>query len=170
MTTELGTTIASCSCGSVQIDVIGTPITRVVCYCDDCQEGSRQVASLPQAPNPLGSDGGTDYVLYRKDRVRCTRGDHLLKPNKIREKSATRRYVATCCNTAMYMAFDDARHWTPVYAARFNKMPMPVAMRICTKFAPREADLPNDAPIYRSYPFKFMARLVAAWIPMLFRR
>lgn len=170
MATELSNAIASCLCGSVQVEVMGTPIMRVVCYCDDCQEGSRQVAALPRAPNPLGSDGGTDYVLYRKDRVRCTQGEHLLRAHKIKEKSATSRYVATCCNAVVYMSFDDARHWIPVYAARFQRTVGPVAMRICAKFAPRSADIPRDSSIYQGYPLKFMARLVAAWIPMLLRR
>jgi hypothetical protein len=37
---------ASCSCGSVELEAIGAPITSVVCYCDDCQEGSRQIEAF----------------------------------------------------------------------------------------------------------------------------
>ena len=33
----------SCSCGSVELEAIGAPIVSVVCYCDDCQEGSSQI-------------------------------------------------------------------------------------------------------------------------------
>ena len=34
---------AACACGRVELKAIGAPITSVVCYCDDCQEGSRQI-------------------------------------------------------------------------------------------------------------------------------
>jgi len=60
---------ASCSCGSVELEAVGAPIASVVCYCDDCQEGSRQIEALPNARPVQDPDGGTAYVLYRKDRV-----------------------------------------------------------------------------------------------------
>ena len=161
---------ASCSCGSVELEAIGAPITSVVCYCDDCQEGSRQIEALPNARAVRDPDGGTAYVLYRKDRVQCSRGSHLLQRHKIKEKSATNRLFATCCNSAMFMAFDDARHWVPVYRARLQGDVTSLQMRICTKFAPEKSDISSDVPSYPGYPLKFMAKLVAAWIPMLFRR
>lgn len=170
MAAKLSEEVASCMCGNVQMQTTGTPITRVVCYCDDCQAGSSQIAKLPRAPSPIGTDGGTDYVLFRKDRVRCIKGEPLLRPNKLKESSATNRYVASCCNTFMYMSFDDARHWVPVWAARFRTPPAPVSMRICANFSPRPEAIPTDAPIHQSYPLTFMAKLVAAWIPMLLRR
>src|SRR5271169_6359149 len=102
---------ASCSCGSVELEAIGTPITSAVCYCDDCQEGSRQIEALPNAPPVRDTDGGTAYILYRKDRVKCSRGAELLKRHKIREKSATNRVVAACCNSPMMLNFDDSKWW-----------------------------------------------------------
>src|SRR5260370_34280610 len=99
---------ASCACGSVAFEAIGAPITSVVCYCDDCQEGSRQIEALPNARPVRDPDGGTAYSVYRKDRVKCSRGALLLKSHKIREKSATNRVIATCCNSAMFLNFDDA--------------------------------------------------------------
>jgi len=41
--------IATCICGSVEIEVVGTPIASVVCYCNDCQEGARNIEALPGA-------------------------------------------------------------------------------------------------------------------------
>jgi len=96
-----GMRTARCSCGSVEIEAFGTPITSVVCYCDTCQKGSRQIEALTNAVPILGPDGGTAYILYRKDRIKYSKGAELLKGYKIEEKSTTSRVVATCCNSAM---------------------------------------------------------------------
>lgn len=160
---------ASCSSGSVELEAIGAPVASVVCYCDDCQEGYRQIEALPNAGAVRDPDGGTSYVLYRKDRVQCSRGSHLLQRHKIKEKSATHRQFATCCNSAMFMAFDDARHWIPVYRAQLQGDVSALQMRICTKFAPGRSHISNDVPSCPSYPLKYMEKLVAAWISMLFR-
>ncbi len=159
-----------CSCGSVEIEVIGAPITSVVCYCDDCQQGSRQIEALPRAGSVQDPDGGTAYVVYRKDRIKCSRGAELLMSHKIREKSATNRVIATCCNSAMLINFDDGKHWVDVYRSRMQGNIPPLQMRICTKFKPENSDVPSDVPSYPGYPFKFLAKLLAAWIPMLLHR
>jgi hypothetical protein len=161
---------ASCSCGSVELEAIGAPMISAVCYCDDCQEASRQIEALPNASSVQDPDGGTAYILYRKDRVKCTRGTLLLKSHKIREKSATNRVIATCCNSAMFMNFDDGKHWVDVYRSRFKGDIPPLQIRICTKFKPENGDLPSDVPSYSSYPLKFLAKLVAARIAMLLHR
>src|SRR5882757_3400090 len=103
------TRIARCLCGKVGIEAFGAPIASTVCYCDTCQEGSRQIEALPNAAPILGPDGGTAYILYRKDRIKYSKGAELLKGYKIDEKSTTSRVVATCCNSAMVMQFDDAK-------------------------------------------------------------
>jgi hypothetical protein len=41
--------MVSCSCGQVECEATGAPIVTVACYCDDCQEGSRQIEELPNA-------------------------------------------------------------------------------------------------------------------------
>lgn len=163
-------TTARCRCGSVELEAIGAPITSVACYCDDCQEGSRQIEALPNARPVRDPDGGTAYVLYRKDRVECSRGAQFLQGYKLNEKSATNRVVATCCNSAMFMNFDDSKHWVPVYRARFQGDVPPLQMRVQTKFKPENSDVPSDVPSYPAWPLKFMAKLVAARIAMLLRR
>jgi len=163
-------TTARCSCGSVEFEAIGTPITSVVCYCDDCQEGSRQIEAFPNAAPVRDTDGGTAYILYRKDRVKCSRGAELLKRHKIREKSATNRVVATCCNSPMMLNFDDSKWWISVYRARVQGDLPPLQMRICTRFKPENGDLPNDVPSYSTFPLKFLAKQLAARIAMLLHR
>jgi len=163
-------TIVRCLCGSVELEVIGTPIIGAFCYCDDCQEGSRQIEALPGAHPVQDPDGGTAYILYRKDRVKCTRGSLLLKGYKLREESATNRVIASCCNSAMFLNFDDGKHWVDVYRSRFQGDIPPLQIRICTKFKSGNHDVPSDVPSYAGYPLKFLAKLIAARIAMLLHR
>lgn len=161
---------ARCSCGSVEIDVFGAPIMSVVCYCDSCYEGSRQIEGMANAVPILGPDGGTAYVLYRKDRIKYSKGAELLKGYKIDDKSTTSRVVATCCNSAMVMRFDDAKHWVPVYRGRFQGDMPALQWRICTKCKPKSAEIPNDIPRSETYPVGFMWKLLTSKLSMLFGR
>jgi hypothetical protein len=170
MTGSLSHMTASCSCGSVELKVFGAPIVGSVCYCDDCQTGSRQIEALPNAGPVRDPDGGTAYILYRKDRIECAKGGALLKNYKIKESSATNRVVATCCNSAMFMSFDKGPFWVAAYRARFQGDPPPLQMRICTKFKPENVVLRNDVPSYRGYPLRLMAKLLASGATMLLRR
>lgn len=158
---------ARCSCGSVELEAIGAPIVSAVCYCDDCQEGSRLIEALPNARPVRDPDGGTAYLVYRKDRVKCSRGTQFLQGHKIREKSPTNRVVATCCNSAMFLNFDDGKHWVDIYRARFQGDIPPLQMRIFTKFKAENADMPNDVPSYPAFSLRFLAKLLAARIAML---
>lgn len=160
--------IARCACGRVELELIGAPITSSICHCDDCQEGSRQLEALPGAPPILDAGFGTPYVLYRNDRVACTKGAELLEGHKIRESSATSRVVASCCNAAMLVRFDDIRHWTSVYRDRIVDPP-PVEARLNTKFQPEGVEVPNDIPSYRTFPLRFVGQLLGARIAMALR-
>jgi hypothetical protein len=93
-----------------------------------------------------------------------------LERHKIREESATNRVVATCCNSAMFMDFDDAKHWVSVYRARFRGDAPSPEMRICTKFGPEGGDVPGDVRAYSGFPLRFLTKLVAARISMLLHR
>ncbi len=159
---------ASCACGRVVFEAEGAPIASLVCHCDDCQEAARQLEALPNAPPMRDADGGTPYVVFRKDRVRCTRGAALLSKHKIRENSPTNRLVATCCNSTMLLNFDDSKHWVDLYRTRVRGALPAIEMRVSTKF--RTGEIPKDVPVYPGYAFKFIARLMAARIAMLFGR
>lgn len=168
--TPQSATTARCVCGSVELEATGAPIASVVCYCDDCQAGSRQLEALPNASAVQDADGGTAYVLYRTDRVRYVKGAELLQSHKIKETSATNRLVASCCNAAMAMKFDDSRHWLPIYRARFEGDAPPLQWRICTKFKAEGIEPPKDVHSSKMYPFGFILRLVTSNIAMLLRR
>ena len=79
-----------------------------------CDGGIYRLLS-PNAAPVRDPDGGTAYVLYRRDRIECSKGASLLKSYKIRESSVTNRVVATCCNSAMFMNFDKGPHWVSAY-------------------------------------------------------
>jgi len=160
--------IVSCACGSVALKAFAAPITSVICYCGDCQRGSREIASLSNAAPIQDPDGGTAYVVYRKDRVTPVKGAALLKNYKLDPASATNRVVATCCNSAMVMSFDDSRHWVSIYRARCPEGTMPVQMRICTSSRVGQGPLPSDLPAFASYPPRFMMKLIAARLAMIF--
>jgi hypothetical protein len=148
----------------------GAPIVGVACYCDTCQEGSRRIESLPNAPSVREPDGGTAYISYPKDRVTYTKGSELLKDYKLEQNPKTNRVVASCCNSAMLMRFDDARHWVPVYRARIGPNAPAIQMRICTSFMPEHGAIPNDVPSHRDYPAALMMKLLSSRVAMLFRR
>jgi hypothetical protein len=161
---------ATCSCGAVELKAFGRPIVSSVCYCDDCQKGAAQIEALPNAPAVREPDGGTAYILYRKDRVECSRGTDLLRKYKLKQSSATNRVVAGCCNSAMFVNFDRGPHWVSAYRARFHGDLPPLQLRMCTRFKPEGVVLPNDVPSSRGYPPKLIGRLLASRVAMLFGR
>ena len=161
--------IARCACGNVVLEAVGPPIVSAACYCDDCQEGARQIEALPNAQPVLGPDGGTEYLLFRKDRIKCAKGDGQLRDHKLRSGSPTRRVVASCCNSAMFLDFRKG-HWLSVYRARFEAGAPPVQMRIQTKFRPENRGIPRDVPSYPKVPFTLIAKLLAARVAMALHR
>jgi hypothetical protein len=57
---------------------------------------------------------------YAAGRFNAAGAAETLQGYKTDDKSTTTRVVATCCNSAMVMRFDDAKHWVRVYRARFR--------------------------------------------------
>lgn len=164
------TLTASCSCGRVEVQAFGKPIVSGACYCDDCQKGAAEIEALPNAPALRDPDGGTACILYRKDRIACTKGAELLKPYKLKAKSVTNRVVATCCNSAMFMNFDKGPHWVSAYRARFHGDLPPLEARICTKSKPEGVNLPADVPSHPGYPPSMIFKLLASRFAMMLGR
>jgi hypothetical protein len=157
-----------CRCGKVELQAIGRPILAASCYCTSCQEAGSRFEQLASAPPVLNPEGGTDYVLYRKDRVQCVTGQEYLEEHRLKPDSPTRRVVATCCNSAMFL--DVTRgHWLTMYRNRFPTAP-PLEMRVMTRERRIGVELADDLPNYDGHSGKFMLRLVGAWIAMGFRR
>jgi hypothetical protein len=156
-----------CACGAVRLAATGRPIIASVCYCDDCQAAAKQIAANSAAPSSVADpDGGTEYLLFRKDRFACRKGFEHLAAVKLKDSSATRRMVATCCNSAMYMAFDDKRHWVSAFRNRFEGDVPPLEARICTKSRRSNDPIDTSVPSYAGYPPKLIFRLVGSMLAM----
>ena len=163
-----GSMTASCRCGTVVLEVAGAPIVHAACYCASCQEAGRRIEQLAEASPVLDADGGTDFVLYRKDRVRCLRGGERLQEHRLKPESPTRRMVAACCNSAMFLDFTKG-HWLTVYRARLPEDVPPLEMRVMTADRREGIVLPLDAPNYAAHAGKLMWKLLIAWAAMSFR-
>ena len=168
--TRLPAMTATCSCGRVELKAFGRPIVSTVCYCADCQKGAEQIEALPNAGAVGDPDGGTAYILFRKDRFECAKGAELLKSYKLKDSSATNRVVASCCNSAVFVNFDRGPHWVSAYRARFHGEVPPLQLRICTKSKPEGVVIPDDVPSSQGYPPALMVKLLTSRLAMLFGR
>jgi hypothetical protein len=164
-----GRVLGPCRCGQVELEIVGPPILRVLCYCASCQEAGRRHRATTGADSLLAEDGGTDYVLYRKDRVRCVLGFDLLEERRLKPHSPTRRVYARCCNTGMFADFTKG-HWVAIYRARLSADIPPAAMRLMTAERPEGSILPNDMANHAGRSGQFMLKLLGAWVAMGFRR
>lgn len=159
----------SCSCGQVQLQLEKTPILTAECHCTSCRTAGAQLEQLPAAARVLEANGGTAFVLYRKDRVQFARGFALLKEHRLTETSSTRRVVASCCNTPVFLEFERG-HWLSLYSRLWPEATRPrIELRTMTSDLADASALPNDVPNARRQSFGFMAKLLSAWIAMGFR-
>jgi hypothetical protein len=160
---------ASCACGTVRCEGIGAPIVTAVCYCADCQEGGRRIEALPGAPRVLDEDGGASYLTYRDDRFRCVAGADRLVAYRLSDKAPTRRMVASCCNSGMFLKFEPG-FWISSYRLRYSGDLPPLEMRNQTRDRKAATKIASDAPSYSRYPMRLFARLIRARIAMSFGR
>jgi hypothetical protein len=162
--------IAQCRCGAVEVGAWSDPILVTACYCDDCQAASERLAASGNSAPLAGADGGTEFMVFRRDRIACVRGAENLEPMRLIATSKTRRMIARCCETPMYIAFDDKRPWVSALRAGFGAGAPPVEMRICTRFRRPEHKAEDGVPEHPGYPAAMILRVVAVWPRMLFSR
>lgn len=164
-----GKVAARCDCGACELVLTGTAIVTAICYCASCQAAGHAFGARAGGRPVLDGDGGTGYVLQRKDRITPTRGANHLAEYRLKPDSPTRRVIATCCDSPMFLEFSGG-HWVSVYRDRLagDERP-PVEMRTMT--ADRRAGITfSDAiPSYRKHSGRFMWRLLVAWAAMGFR-
>ncbi|RKH44876.1 GFA family protein [Corallococcus sicarius] len=158
-----------CVCGQVQLAVDGAPIVTAECHCNSCRAAGARLQALPSAPSFLEPHGGTRFVLYRKDRVRFLKGTDLLKEFRLTPEAPTRRVVATCCNTPVFLEFKNG-HWLSLYDCLWPAATRPTPeMRTMLSDLPAGTQLPGDVPSGKRHSLSFFARLLGAWIAMGFR-
>ena len=107
-------------------------------------------------------------MLFRRDRIACTRGADRLRAMRLTDASKTRRMIAGCCATPMYLAFDDRRPWVSAFRASFGAAAPPVEMRICTRFRRSAAAVEDGLRSHPGYPLGMFVRILAVWPMMLF--
>lgn len=160
--------IARCKCGTAILAIEGPPIMTVACYCLSCQEAARRLGRLGAEPL-TDSDGGTHYVMQRKDRVACKQGTELLREHRLKPTSSTRRVIATCCNCAMFLEFENG-HWLSLYKARFDPgNQSPLEMRTMTRHRRSGVKFTDAIPSPNTHTVGFMWKLMRAWGAMGFR-
>ena len=143
-------TSLACACGKVRLEVGGAPIVSSECCCESCREAGSRLQRLPGAPRRLGPDGNTRFVLYRKDRVRFLAGAELLRAFRLKPGSSSRRVVASCCNTPMFLEFENG-HWLSVYGVLWPDGALPpLEMRTMARDLPAGVALPGDVPNART--------------------
>jgi hypothetical protein len=159
----------TCRCGKVHLELRAEPIITTECHCASCREAGRRFEALPGDIRMAEENGGTQFVLYRKDRVRFTRGANLLKEFRLTDTSTTRRAIAGCCNTPVFLEFKGG-HWLSLYSNLWPEGTRP-ALELRTVTGGRGDGPPLDATVPAgAWPTtKFYARLFAAWAAMGFK-
>ncbi|WP_314410678.1 hypothetical protein [Pseudomonas kuykendallii] len=159
----------TCGCGQVALKIQGNPIISAECLCNDCQKAGAFLQSLPGAPSVLDNKASTRFVLYRKDRVWCEKGQSRLREYRLSEHSKTRRVVATCCNTPMFLDFTNG-HWLSLYGGLWPVEALPaLEIRTMTRDRPKGVELADDVPNPSTHTISFFAKLFGSWAAMRFR-
>jgi hypothetical protein len=163
------TTPLQCGCGQVHLEVTSAPIINAECCCNSCREAGARLRTLPSAPAFLEPNGNTRFVLYRKDRIRFVKGAENLKEFRLKPESKTRRVVAACCNTPVFLEFQNG-HWLSLYGCLWAKGTLPpLDMRTMTKDLPAGTVLPDDVKNAKQQNVSFMLKLLGAWVAMGFK-
>jgi len=170
MTKKEPTHVAHCRCGAVEVCAWSEPLMVSACYCEDCQAAAQRLAASADLAPAASVDGGTEFMLFRRDGIACTRGADRLHAMRLTDASKTRGLIAGCCATPMYLAFDDKRPWVSAFRTSFGTHAPPVEMRICTRFRRSEEKVEDGLPSHSGYPPTMMVRILAAWPLMLFSR
>ena len=142
---------AHCSCGKVELEIDADPILKTVCNCGSCRQAAHIFEQLPGAEPIAGENGGVPYILFRKDAIRCTAGQDHLRDHRLTESSPTRRIVATCCNTFMFLDFTKG-HWVSVFPPILD-----------------DQAIVEQAPVKDRQSPMFILTLLTAWAGMGFR-
>jgi hypothetical protein len=117
----------------------------------------------------LNPNGGTHCVLYRKDRIAFGKGLDLLTAYRLKPDSPTRRVVASCCNTPVFLEFQHG-HWLSLYSSLWLEGTLPPP-ELRTMISDRSGlpELDRDIPAGKLQTAGFYARLLGAWIAMGFK-
>jgi hypothetical protein len=160
---------AVCRCGETTIALAGAPILSAICCCESCRTAAQGFERDLGAPRTVNAAGGVDYCVYRKDRVKITRGAGFLREYRLKPDSPTRRVVASCCSSPMFTDFTPG-HWLSVFRDRLSGPSPAPQMCLMTRDKPADLPLPEGVPAYQTQSPRLMIRLLASWAMMGFRQ
>ena len=159
----------ACACGKTRLELKGDPFLVSECLCNSCRAAAKRLGSLPGSPDILTDYGAAPCAEYRKDRVRFLSGQDYLKEFRLSADAGSRRVVAGCCNTPIFLELKGA-HWLSVYLHLWPGEARPKAeMRTMVGDLPDASELPNDIPNLKTHSVSFYMKLLRAWIGMGFR-
>jgi len=159
----------TCACGEVRVRLEGPPIASVECLCSSCRRAGGILEALPGAPKIVDAKGATPFVMQRKDRAEIAAGASRLRAFRLTPGAGTKRVVATCCNTPVWIELE-AGHWLSLYGLLWKDAERPeLEMRTMTGDLDDPSALPDDVPNLRHHSLRFFARLLGAWVRMGFR-
>jgi hypothetical protein len=159
----------TCQCGKVSMAVTGQPFLVIDCVCNSCRKAGAILQFLPNAPPLLDEHGATRLVLFRKDRAVCDAGHSFLKEHRLKPDAPTRRVVATCCNTPMFLDFIQGS-WIDMFGSLWKPdLVPPATMRLMTADLPKGTRLPDDIPNAKGRPFSIYWKIMVNWAAMRFR-
>ncbi|MGO8066789.1 GFA family protein [Rhizobium leguminosarum] len=163
------TTHLTCACGTFHLEVRGAPIISAECHCKSCSDAAGRLESLPMPEAIRTIHGGTRYVLYRKDRISLLAGTENLQEFRLGPNASTRRVLASCCNTPIFLEFKGG-HWLSLYGNLWKQDELPpLQLRTMTQNVPDRASVPDDVPSGALATVGFYGRLLTAWIAMGFK-
>ncbi|NUO77208.1 MAG: hypothetical protein HOQ32_14490 [Lysobacter sp.] len=165
----MNATTLGCACGHTRLEVRGAPILVSECLCDSCRAAAARLAALPGAASLLTPYGATASAEYRKDRIRVLSGAEGLGEFRLTPDAGSRRVVARCCNTPLFLEMKGA-HWLSLYLQLWPPAARPrPTLRTMTGDLDDASALPDDLPNLKTHTVAFYAKLFAAWVGMGFR-
>lgn len=107
-----------CRCGEVRArvtDASPKTVTRVVCYCADCQAFAHQLGRA----DLLDPQGGSDIVQFAPASLTFLQGQHRIVGLRLTPKGLFRWY-ANCCNTPVGNTLSPAVPFVGIVAQGFD--------------------------------------------------
>ena len=74
--------------------------------------------------------------------------------------------VASCCNSAMFLAFDKGPHWVSTLRNRFVGELPPIQFRHMTKFRTSTLPYSDSVQTYPKFPVRFLVLVLRDWVAM----
>lgn len=110
-----------CKCGEVEgrlDDAAPDKVTRMVCYCDDCQAFLHEI----ERADLLDANGGTDIVQVAPSTLRFERGSERIVGVQLTPKGLYRWYT-TCCRTPVGNTVSPSLPFIGIVASAFDATP-----------------------------------------------